>query len=491
MPTYTQLGSGTQYTLDQIKAPGFNPTAQFIESGTGRQVKASDLITPAAPVVPTTLPNNANDPITSIGSAALGSTPSTASTSYTPTPTPTPTNISTIDTGTLNTANTLGPNEQAASDLTSRIEDINNSLAGESAYQTDQNNAAGIPGIQQAQNDLNLSVSNLQKQAQEATITSENRLAPQFAITGEQAQIERQRSFQALGLSALSDALANNLVAAQSKADQAVAAKYGPLEAEQKAKLANLQLILNDPATTLEDKNRANAQAVVQQAKLDDIAQQKTDAATILSTAQTAATNAANFTPTTQYPSIAVALNAISSAKTPLQAIQIQAATGLGTPKTLDTSVVEVGGRKLLVNNQTGSTIKDLGTATSASTNATLDTTDQQLLLSSGLNSTDVSHIQSDVAQYGLTKVLDGITDPNQKAAIIKAYGGTEPSKITRAAISSLYGIPDNGNNTAFFSFLGAGKTNAQKLDAIMSMVAQYQAVGMSDADILKIIKGS
>jgi len=110
-------------------------------------------------------------------------------------------------------------------------------------------------------------------------------------------------------------------------------------------------------------------------------------------------------------------------------------------------------------------------------------------LLGAGFTNADIDSIESDVNEYGLDSVLEGISNETQKKAIQDVYG-KETSKLTRESLSKLYGIPDNDAKTGFWSGLGFGKTNREKLDALMKIVEQYQAVGMSDADIIKKMEG-
>lgn len=337
------LGSGAKVNVDE-------KTGAFSDPTTGASVAPTVVASnTAGGTAPTYTP-----PVTVPTISASSLTPTNPITPVVPPATPTYP-ISSIDTATNQTATTLGTNEQGASDLTKQIQSLTSSLAGKSTYQTEQNIAAGVPEIQQAQRDLNVSISQLQKEAAQATLTSEDRLAPMFSITGEQAKIERQRSFRALGLSAISDALASNLVSAQSKADQAVALKYGPVEAEQKAKLANLDLILKDPATTLEEKKRALAQQSIVTAQAAQTAQDKTDHEAILKIAtQDAPANAANFKSTLQYPTLSVALNAMANAKTPQEASQIQAMTGLLKTADVWGAPYMLGGNYVQKNASTG-----------------------------------------------------------------------------------------------------------------------------------------
>lgn len=292
---------------------------------------------------------------------STSTTPATPITPVTPTQTSVP-DISNLDT--KYTPLTATPQETQESSLSSRIQSLNDSLSGKSAYQTQQNTAAGVDQITQAINDNNTAVKQLQNDTSIAKLNQENRQAPTFAISGEQGAIDRSSAVKALTLSSISDVLQNNLVAAQHKADAAVAAQYGPQEAELAAKTANLKLIQNDPSTTLADKNRAAAQQLVLNKQAADIAQAKDDRASVLKIVADAGQNNTTFTPSAKYPTLAMALSAIASAKDPITALQIQAAAGLNAKAKLDTSITEIGGRRVLVNNQTGATIKDLGAAT-------------------------------------------------------------------------------------------------------------------------------
>lgn len=258
-------------------------------------------------------------------------------------------NVPGVDTSTYTTATTLGTGEQQASDLTKAIQDLNTQYAGRAAYQTQQYDLAGVNQIQSAINDNTTAIKQLQNEANAIPLQAQQNATGRGITAAGLAPIQtanlRNNAIKALGLSSISDALNNNLVAAKTKADQAVNAKYGPIEAEIAAKTKNLQLILNDPRTTLQEKNRANAQLEIQNAKAAQIAQQKTDQAAILKTAQDAAANAPNFKPISvdgaYYPTLSSALNGIANAKTPAEASNIAALTGLIPQGTQPASVQE------------------------------------------------------------------------------------------------------------------------------------------------------
>jgi hypothetical protein len=261
---------------------------------------------------------------------------------------------------------TITSQEQQQSDLTKTIQSENTALAGKSAFQTEQNTLAGVDTQQANINDLNAQLTSIKNEAAAIPVQEQSRAAQGTILTGglqaDQNQRLRDNAVKALGVSTLLAASQGLLANAQALADKAVETKFGPMEAQNKADIANLQLIANDPATTLADKNRAQAQLDIKTANEAKIAQDKADTADIWNIATTAATNRANFTATATYPNITSALNAIQTATTKEKALQIAVDTGLvSAPKVNNTQVVEVGGNKVLIDSSTGKTIKVLG----------------------------------------------------------------------------------------------------------------------------------
>lgn len=324
-PTVTKTAGGNYDTPVGVGGTINNNTGQLITSSN------------TSPTIPTTY-NQPNYP----------SSPdiSTLSTDYTPL--------------------TATTQENQASALSTRLQALNDQLAGEPAAQTEANTNAGVDSINQAINDNNTAVKQLQNDSAAAKLNAENRLAPTFAISGEQGAIDRSTAVKALTLSSISDVLQNNLVAAQNKANAAVAAQYGPLEAELKAKTANLNLILNDPATTLADKNRAQQQSLQLQQQASDLADAKATTQNIQALAVTAAQQSKTFTPTSQYPTLSTALNAIATAKDVVTATTIAQQTGLAAPGKVSTSIQDIGGRTVqIVTDEQGNIVKqtDLGSS--------------------------------------------------------------------------------------------------------------------------------
>lgn len=189
----------------------------------------------------------------------------------TPTPVPVPT-VSGLDTSVPQA--TLTQPETQANDLTTRLQQLNDSLLGKSSYQTQQETAQGIPELQKTQTELSSRLKALQNEALAIPLQIENQNIGRASTSEIQRQSTaalRTNAIQALSINSLLESSKGNIANAQALADKAVQAKFGPLEEEQKAKLANLDLILKSPAYSIADKNRAaqmQAQVNAQTAKL-------------------------------------------------------------------------------------------------------------------------------------------------------------------------------------------------------------------------------
>lgn len=239
------------------------------------------------------------------------------------------------------------PKTEEASELTTRIQKMNEALTGRTAFTQEQEKAQGLPEQQKAFTDITAQIKGLQLQSQDLqnqyNVLIPERMQQQAQgrgiTTGGLAPLtasEQRKNLlqqgtiasQALTLQASFEAMKGNIANSQMLVDRAVAAKYGPQEEAIKINMANLELLLKDPKIDKETKDRANAQLAIQKTKEAEIAKAKSNTEEALKIANTAAQNAQNFIPTAQYPSVAVALNAIGKAD-PISALQIATATGL------------------------------------------------------------------------------------------------------------------------------------------------------------------
>lgn len=254
-----------------------------------------------------------------------------------PTPIITP-DISKLDT-TVPEMKATAPEIQA-NDLTARLQAINDQLTGQSAFRSTQEAKQGLSEMLKTQTDLSARLKGLQNEALSIPLQFQQGAEGRGITTGGLAPIQtgalRENAIKALSVSSMLEASRGNITLANDLVDRAVNAQYAPLLEEQKAKLANLDLILKSPAYSLADKNRANAQKVLEEAKKTQLEQAQKDKDEILKTiAIPASQNATNFVSdgTPAHATLALTLDAISKAKTPQEALQIATANGLTTKK--------------------------------------------------------------------------------------------------------------------------------------------------------------
>jgi hypothetical protein len=244
----------------------------------------------------------------------------------TPQPSPIP-SVSSLSTSYDPTTDTLSetPEEQEESALDTQEENLNNEEAGKAADTTAAQNAAGLPGLTEQQQDLSAQVTSLKNQAaaipQQLQLDATGRGMTANGLAPLQSAALRNNSIQALSVSALLDATNGLIASANTKVTDAINAKYGPIEAQIAANTANLKLIANDPQTTIDDKNRAEAQLNEQKAQADEVAQQKQDATDVLNASITAAKSGAD----------AATLQQMQQAPTGAAALAIAVAAGYGT----------------------------------------------------------------------------------------------------------------------------------------------------------------
>ena len=154
-----------------------------------------------------------------------------------------------------------------------------NIAAGRTTYQEQQEQAAGIPGLTTLARDL----SNQLKQAQqEAAIiyadpnqSGQSRGISQAQADREKNEALRQNSIKSNLINAQFQIAQGNLQSAQDSADRATNLKYAPIEASIKAAKENLDLIINSPEYTTQEKAQARAEQAKQDAKQAKVEKEK------------------------------------------------------------------------------------------------------------------------------------------------------------------------------------------------------------------------
>lgn len=310
----------TSTTPSTVYVGGFNPATESQPSPLTQVAAPLNYVSPTQAVM-----NAAANPVppatTTISSDILSPTTQTPYT--TPSPTPIP-SVSSLDTSTVAPL-TETPEEEKASSLTSSVEDLNNSMVGKSSYQTAQDTANGVDTLTQQQKDLSTQLTQLKNEASAIPQQLQLDATGRGITTGGLAPIStaalRNNSIQALSVSSMLDATNGLLASAQAKADKAVAAKYDPIQEQINAATANLKLIMSDPQTTLDDKNRAEAQSEALAARQATLDKQKQNATDVLTASISAAKNGAD----------ASTLQKMQAAPDGQTALQIATAAGYGS----------------------------------------------------------------------------------------------------------------------------------------------------------------
>jgi hypothetical protein len=193
--------------------------------------------------------------------------------------------------------------EQQGTDLQNRLLTDTKTLGTKDAAQITAESAAGLPGLNKQLVDINGQITSLQAEAARQTNVSEDRLAPTFAINGEQAQLERARSVKALGLSAIASTIQGNIALAQDQANKAVELQFAPVQAE--IDYLTQAIAINKDKLSREDAKRAQALSVQLAERQRVLDQQKADAESVHSVAGIAA----------QYGATSTVLNNILASK--------------------------------------------------------------------------------------------------------------------------------------------------------------------------------
>lgn len=376
------------------------------------------------------------------------------------------------------------PGQQEQSSLTKMLEDLNNQDAGKAAFQTSQETAAGLPDLMNSQNDLTSRLNTLINEGKAIPLQAQQDATGRAITAGGLAPIQaaatRENAIQSLAVSSQLDATKGLITSAQDKVTRAVEQQFGPIEAHITAAMANLKLIANDPNTTIQEKNQAQAQLDATKAQEAAIAQQKQDALDAGKAMTDAAQNANNFTPTSQYPTLATALDAIQHAPDGGTATMIAASVGLTAKaptaaadkwsepfslggdlvqKNLTTGEVrtavnvasgssaagtwsapyEFNGNQVQKNNKTGE-IRQVGGSTS-NNGATFTPTVKTQLAGAGNTASQINQLQQDIATHGPQYVVDNGNMDAKTQSIVETEFGVSKTQPAGSGKGGLFGL--------------------------------------------------
>lgn len=449
------------------------------------------------------------------GVTAPSSTPNYQTTTQTPAY-----NVSNLQVGSQPV--TLTPEQQKYQDMATRLQGLYKQKEGESAFRSEQERTQGVDEAQKTINDYSAKLNALKIEA--ASIDPRTRLgaAERGVTTGllsaQQNYLLRENSIKALTTAALLASAQGQLSSASYFADKAVRERFAPIDEQINTLINNLNLIKNSPQYTAEEKAQADAQLEIQNARKLSLAQAQDNMQAVQKIAINAASQINNFVPSTQYRTAQQALDAMKVMTDPIQAAQLSAQ--LFPPKAKVPDITAAAGSIEEFKLFYGRMPKDIAelNAFTASRGAagrapsdvgkpiSLTTTDRQALLGAGFSQSEITAIEKDINQYGIGKVLEGISSAEQKKAIQKVYGGTETKPFitteflkTQFAGSSIDAMLKTigKNRKDYASFWESAATEEQNIkndfakyiEGLMPIVEQYRVAGYTDKEILALMK--
>jgi len=239
--------------------------------------------------------------------------------------------------------------------LENEIAQATKDLLGESAFRAEQETAQGLPDLLKTQTDLQSQLKAIQAESQSIPLQlqqeSIGRGRTKAGLAPLQSARLRNNAIQALTTNALLEASRGNIATAQDQVDRAVAQKYDPIKERIAVNKANLQLLIDSPRTSVQDKNRAQKQIDIQNAKLREAARQEAEDAEIWNMSVSAAQSGAD----------SVTLNAIRNAKSKEEALQIMTEAGIYAKTEAPRETVKLGENEYLFDSQTGELLAATG----------------------------------------------------------------------------------------------------------------------------------
>lgn len=135
----------------------------------------------------------------------------------------------------------------------------------EGARDQELKQTTGFNDLQKNSNEIFGQIGAINASAFQATQNSEGRLAPTFAIYGEQANIERQRSAQTFGLAAAGAAINGKIALAQQNIQDSLKAEFGGIDAKLDFEKNVVLALQRDDLSNAEQKQAQAFQLKVQE----------------------------------------------------------------------------------------------------------------------------------------------------------------------------------------------------------------------------------
>lgn len=186
---------------------------------------------------------------------------------------------------------------QQETDISKMIKDLTSTsgLEGERlAYTAELEKAQGLDALKKAEEDYGYQMKQLEQEYKAIVPQVEGEMrgrASIGAISGEAGARQREIAVQSLTVSGLLLAAQGRVASAQNAIDRAVNAKFAQREADRKAKIENLDLLLKDPSLTLAQQKRADAKKIALAKEEEADKKKKEDSATAMKWATELANN--------------------------------------------------------------------------------------------------------------------------------------------------------------------------------------------------------
>ena len=292
--------------------------------------------------------------------------------------------------------------------LYNRLKDLYTQSTSKGTDLLAQQEKANVGGITKQIEEQNLLVQQKANQYQKniAALPGQGRGITTGIISG---QTDRERRLAAADIgaeTAILQAMQGNLTLAKQTAQDAIDLKYKPIEQEIAQKLQLLEL--NAPQMTAEEKKRADITAGIlqeQQQQIADKKQTENDISNVLAEA------AKNQAPQDILQKIKTSTN--------LNDAILSAGSFISPKEKAQTSIIQSGGRNILVDTQTGRTIKDLGAAdTKPQDTGRVDENGNPIygVFNPETNTFEVTDVQNGIV--GGYNIGSYATDPNHERAV-------------------------------------------------------------------------
>lgn len=419
--------------------------------------------------------------------------------------------------------------EKAQKSILDSITSLTAQDTGKAQYAIEQENKLGIPELKTQISDLNSQVligladlNKMQADFDKANLELAQQPQQLSSVVGS-AQQENMRTYAITRASKAAEigliqarqaALGGQLETAYALADRAVTAKYAPIEDELKVKRAQLDAIA--PFLAKDEAIRAEALRRQYTAEQQNIEDEKAKQKQYIKLALESRVTSKYF----NYAGTIIRTSDGHAFSTPEEFFKDSGATSWQDPRltTLvsdykpvaqasDTEIVTVGGNKVLINSQTGETIKSLGSSSEGSGGNSVykfSTDDKGRLIAAGISSTDISQIQTLINQGNSIEDIGGITDAQKKVLtdLLKGVTPTQANQTTTIFLNkdyfkNLYTTSqlEKAAADAGFGDLGEGLFNLKDVDTeaylnyLEKLVAQYRQAGYNDQEILKMMQ--